>query len=57
MGRAVSNGGRIDGRCVDAVRQDVEVMALEVVAPGVDYPGLPGFPEGDTFEGILAQLG
>jgi 23S rRNA (cytosine1962-C5)-methyltransferase len=40
-----------------AKRLGRKVMALEVVAPGVDYPGAAGFPEGDTFEGVLVQLG
>jgi 23S rRNA (cytosine1962-C5)-methyltransferase len=33
------------------------VRALEEVGPGEDYPGVPGFAEGDTFEGVIVELG
>lgn len=39
-----------------AKRVGRKVSALEVVTPGVDYPGATGFAEGDTFEGVLATL-
>lgn len=33
-----------------------EIATLEPAPPGLDHPSLTGFPEGDPFEGWLAQL-
>jgi 23S rRNA (cytosine1962-C5)-methyltransferase len=30
-------------------------VALQAAPPSADYPPLPGFPEGDAFEGVLAE--
>jgi len=34
-----------------------EVARLESAPAGPDHPSLPGFPEGDPFEGVLLTLG
>ncbi|HME70582.1 MAG TPA: class I SAM-dependent methyltransferase [Myxococcota bacterium] len=39
----------------EATRASVELARLESAPPGLDFPSLPGFPEGDSFEGVLAQ--
>jgi 23S rRNA (cytosine1962-C5)-methyltransferase len=39
----------------EATRQSVGLDRLESVPPGPDFPSLSGFPEGDPFEGVLAQ--
>ncbi|HBZ72462.1 MAG TPA: hypothetical protein DEP35_23090 [Deltaproteobacteria bacterium] len=39
----------------EATRTSVALIRLEPAPPGPDFPSLPGFPEGDPFEGVLAQ--
>jgi 23S rRNA (cytosine1962-C5)-methyltransferase len=39
----------------EATRESVGLARLEAAPPGPDFPSLPGFPEGDPFEGVLAQ--
>jgi 23S rRNA (cytosine1962-C5)-methyltransferase len=39
----------------EATRASVALAGIESAPPGPDFPSLPGFPEGDPFEGVLAQ--
>ncbi|HYB11834.1 MAG TPA: class I SAM-dependent methyltransferase [Myxococcota bacterium] len=39
----------------EATRESVALEKLEAAPPGPDFPSLPGFPEGDPFEGVLAR--
>ncbi|HKE10777.1 MAG TPA: class I SAM-dependent methyltransferase, partial [Myxococcota bacterium] len=39
----------------EATRSCVGVERIEAAPPGADFPSLPGFPEGDAFEGILIR--
>jgi len=39
----------------EATRASVALASVESAPPGPDFPSLPGFPEGDPFEGVLAQ--
>ena len=39
-----------------ARRAHREIEAIEAAPAGLDHPGLPGFPEGDPFEGVLLTL-
>ena len=39
-----------------AARSNRRVHSIEPAGPGVDYPSLRGFPEGDAFEGWLMKL-
>jgi hypothetical protein len=39
-----------------ASRAGVELADLMPAPPGEDFPSLPGFPEGDPFEGVLAVV-
>jgi len=42
----------------DAAKKAGRALAgVEDAPPAPDYPGLPGFPEGDTFEGLLVEVG
>jgi 23S rRNA G2069 N7-methylase RlmK/C1962 C5-methylase RlmI len=38
-----------------ATRVGVTLAQLAPAPPGEDFPSLPGFPEGDPFEGVLAE--
>lgn len=39
-----------------AAKARVKLAAVEPAPPSLDYPRLPAFPEGDSFEGVWAQL-
>jgi 23S rRNA (cytosine1962-C5)-methyltransferase len=39
----------------EATRASVALARLESAPPGPDFPSLPGFPEGDPYEGVFAQ--
>jgi 23S rRNA (cytosine1962-C5)-methyltransferase len=39
-----------------ATQAGVELADLAPAPPGEDFPSLPGFPEGDSFEGVLAVV-
>lgn len=39
-----------------ATQAGVGLGALAEAPPGEDFPPLPGFPEGDPFEGVLAEV-
>jgi len=39
----------------EATRASVALAGVESAPPGPDFPSLPGFPEGDPFEGVLAE--
>jgi 23S rRNA (cytosine1962-C5)-methyltransferase len=55
------NDRRARGRLAERVRAaaaeaGVALTSLEPAAPGADFPPLPGFPEGDPFEALLATV-
>jgi 23S rRNA (cytosine1962-C5)-methyltransferase len=39
----------------EATRSCVGLERVEAAPPGADFPSLPGFPEGDSFEGVLVR--
>ncbi|MEM9178002.1 MAG: hypothetical protein AAGC67_22610, partial [Myxococcota bacterium] len=39
-----------------ARRAHREIASIEAAKAGPDHPSLPGFPEGDPFEGVLLSL-
>jgi 23S rRNA (cytosine1962-C5)-methyltransferase len=52
-----SRGG-LDALVAAAAQQAGSVLAgIEPAGPGVDFPSLAGFPEGDPFEGVIAHRG
>ena len=38
-----------------AERAGIPLAAVSEAGPGADFPRLPGFPEGDPFEGLLVE--
>ncbi len=49
--------GKLREMVAEAAREArVELAAVEPAPPGIDFPHLEGFPEGDPFEGVLARL-
>lgn len=57
----VCRNDRGGGRTLEALvrraagRAGASLARLEDAPPGIDYPKLAGFPEGDPFEGLLVQ--
>ena len=39
-----------------ADRAGIALAKLDVAPPGVDFPRLRGFPEGDSFDAAIAEL-